>query len=952
MTVFQTRHGVRGVRVVSRVPALLVGAGLSTLFLTVPAAAVAPVAPFTTQDPDQGEAALAAGRQALQESRWQDAINAFQEALRHLPGNEEALLGINQAQTALNQAPTIDQQEREIEIRRQRAKAEFDAAIVNAEQQLRQNQFDQAQTLVVAAQVQLNSASNILNTTEYTERSDRAKALLAKIQSNRETYIASQEQARQEEIRRAQEAAQMEADRKRQAQIDANVVRIRELQRQLNYDEALQVVDQILFLDEHNAVALTLRDALQTAQLWQSFLGSEREREMSFSNQFQENREATTAPYPNYGPGPKSTTGIMTYPDDWPILSIRRTSDAGFVDSAQNRRVAYALENEVLPSVDLDGVRFAKVIDWMKEVGEVNIVADWKALDFIGVSPDDPIHLNLNRVNLATVLDRVLDQLGENEVDRPKFAIKDGLLVVASKDVIEDHVETLVYNISDLLFDVPYFDNAPILDLDSALKNHNISIGSGGLMPGTGASFRNAEPAYQGDSRSVFYNPSTDGTRQSREDKISEIVDVIQRSIDQDGWTDFGGDTGTISEMSGNLVITQTPSNHRSIQGLLSQLREIRALQINIESRFLTVDMNWFEKIGFDLDLYFNTNNTMFQQARAVDPNFQLGDFFDGGGRLKDPVIFDGFIPSFLDANGNPIGNTIATGNTFGVPDAAGTGITYFVGPTGVPIRNRQGFSPIGVTQDSFNLVDLLGGFGSESFAGTILSGNPAVSIGVQFLDDVQVDLLIEATQADRRNVVLTAPRLTLFNGQRSWVLVGTQQAIVSALIPIVGDNSGAFTPVLTSLTDGVVLDVEAVISADRRYVTMTVITGIRETVNIETLEFTGGVGGGGIGGGAATFSGTISLPEVNVALVNTSASVPDRGTLLIGGQRLVEEVEVETGVPILSKIPFINRFFTNRVTSKDESTLLVLLRPEIIIQQENEDLLFPGLSDTIGSGF
>ena len=53
--------------------------------------------------------------------------------------------------------------------------------------------------------------------------------------------------------------------------------------------------------------------------------------------------------------------------------------------------------------------------------------------------------------------------------------------------------------------------------------------------------------------------------------------------------------------------------------------------------------------------------------------------------------------------------------------------------------------------------------------------------------------------------------------------------------------------------------------------------------------------------------------------------------------------------MPVLSKIPFINRFFTNRQTSKEEQTLLFLIRPEIIIQQENEDLLFPGLSDTLG---
>jgi general secretion pathway protein D len=63
-----------------------------------------------------------------------------------------------------------------------------------------------------------------------------------------------------------------------------------------------------------------------------------------------------------------------------------------------------------------------------------------------------------------------------------------------------------------------------------------------------------------------------------------------------------------------------------------------------------------------------------------------------------------------------------------------------------------------------------------------------------------------------------------------------------------------------------------------------------------------------------------------------------------------VNETEVEAGVPVLSKIPFINRFFTNRISSKTEQTLLILIRPEIIIQQENEDLLFPGLGDSIGA--
>jgi type II secretory pathway component GspD/PulD (secretin) len=251
------------------------------------------------------------------------------------------------------------------------------------------------------------------------------------------------------------------------------------------------------------------------------------------------------------------------------------------------------------------------------------------------------------------------------------------------------------------------------------------------------------------------------------------------------------------------------------------------------------------------------------------------------------------------------------------------------------------------MVQDSLGLVNSvadLTGFGEAVAAAT-----PALTLGLQYLDDIQVDLLVQATQADRRAIATVAPRLTFFNGQRAWVAVAEQVAFVSALVPITGDAAGAFQPIPGVVSEGVVLDVEGVISADRRYVTMTVIVSLSNIINIREFQVEGAVGGTGTIPGNAVFSATLELPEVRVSLVNTTVSVPDKGTVLLGGTRLVNEIEVEAGVPILSKIPFINRFFTNRLTSKSEKTLLILIRPEIIIQQENEDLLFPGLSDTLG---
>jgi general secretion pathway protein D len=569
------------------------------------------------------------------------------------------------------------------------------------------------------------------------------------------------------------------------------------------------------------------------------------------------------------------------------------------------------------------------------------------------VNREDEVNLQLNDISAAVALDRILEQVGD-ELDRPQWAIQDGIVTISSDEALRKHTITIVYDIRDLLFEVPYFGNAPDLDLSTAF-NQTSGLGGGGFggggLGGNGAFGGNAGGGGGRGGGSIFGEPGDDSPRVSREEIVQQIVGIIQENIDPEGWRDLGGDTGTLQELNGNLIITNTLRNHRGIEGLLSQLREIRALQINVESRFLAVSTDWFEQIGVDLDLYFNTNSDLRQRQLTMDPLSHLSDLFDTrSGRLRDPFLFG---QVFDPVTGDLVANRAPWGSIIGGPDDDGTDtnglptIDYDLIGAVAPLRATDGWAPIPIVQNSLDIVGQvadLSGFGEA-----VALANPAIAIGIQYLDDIQVDLLIEATQADRRSVVLTAPRLTFFNGQRAWVAVADQVSFISALVPITGDAAGAFQPIPGVVSEGVVLDVEGVISADRRYVTMTVIVSLSEIVNIREVEVQGAVGGVGDIEGAADFSATQELPEVEVSLVQTTVSVPDKGTVLLGGTRQIDEIEVESGVPILSKIPFINRFFTNRLTSKSEKTLLILIRPEIIIQQEHEDLLFPGLSDSLG---
>ena len=94
-----------------------------------------------------------------------------------------------------------------------------------------------------------------------------------------------------------------------------------------------------------------------------------------------------------------------------------------------------------------------------------------------------------------------------------------------------------------------------------------------------------------------------------------------------------------------------------------------------------------------------------------------------------------------------------------------------------------------------------------------------------------------------------------------------------------------------------------------------------------------------------------ILLTDQETRTIRTTVSVPDGGTVLLGGLKQVGEVEIEAGVPILSKIPILKRAFTNTTKIKDAQTLLILLKAKILIQKEAEEEAFPTLLSAVQGG-
>ncbi len=209
----------------------------------------------------------------------------------------------------------------------------------------------------------------------------------------------------------------------------------------------------------------------------------------------------------------------------------------------------------------------------------------------------------------------------------------------------------------------------------------------------------------------------------------------------------------------------------------------------------------------------------------------------------------------------------------------------------------------------------------------------------------------MRAAQGDTRSNVMQSPKVTLFNGQAASISDQVQQAFVLSVIPVVGDFAAAQSPVVVVLAEGTTLSVQAVISPDRRFVRLTLVPFFSEIQDVKEFTFNGSQttttvpvtdedGETKLETKTVAEGTTLQLPEFAFTTVTTTVSVPDGGTVLLGGIKRLRESRVERGTPFLSKLPYVSRLFKNVGIGVETQSLMMMVTPRIIIQEEEEEKL------------
>ncbi len=870
------------------------------------------VTTISPEDVKRATDLTAQGNAKIAASQYDEALALFKSALDAVPGYPEAVDGLRvvQAHQANVSGVAVDSLiariQREDAINWQRTVAEYRDAETAIRQHISNERFEEARQLLVRANQIVEAGRQFADPlSKYDALRAEANALAALVDESERTYNEQKvaEVRRQIEAQRAERIRQDEANRREQ--VEKLMEQARQHQEDGDLDAAIVVLNQVVMIDPKYKPARWMIDNLEELRANKHGRALRDE----FGKQSREslnNVEEAKIPWAD----------LLRYPKNWPEI-IARPERGGPRGSVRTSTFMAALDTPV--PINFQQEPFEQAIEKLASSQNLNVIVKWHDLQRVGVAPTVPITLRVpNEISLKRALTEVLDQAGAGGATLG-YEITDEAIVIATQDTLDRNTHQVVYDINDLLMEVPNFNDAPMPDLAEANRRNQPRP-----QPNPQNAWHDDDDESDSSARDV-----ADPDRQRR---VAEIIGLIQDNVAPQSWRDRGGVVGHISEINGQLVITQNSSAQRAIGDLLGKLREQRAIQIAVEARFITVSSHYLEELGMDLDIVLNSGNAGY-------------DFIPGAnGPVTDPVLGNALLlpRSFSRLGFTP--NAPALGTATGTAQA----VTPVPQPYGQPflVPQKQGgngsqMSPVPITNRINQFTDPanLGSDVPGSFAGQQLP--PALSIFGSFLDNIQVDFLIRATQADSRTTVLTAPQLVLFNGQRSWVAVTIQQNFVSQLNPVVATGAVAQAPVTGTIDSGAVLDVNATVTADKRYVTMTLRPGVTRLLDLQTIPFSGGGAGGGFGGGTA-LNAFIQLPTLSSQRVQTTVSVPDGGTLLIGGQKLASETEVEAGVPILSKIPILKRAYNSRSMVKDEQTLLILIKPKILIQSEQEEEAFP----------
>ncbi|TKS52805.1 hypothetical protein E4582_11230 [Luteimonas yindakuii] len=198
----------------------------------------------------------------------------------------------------------------------------------------------------------------------------------------------------------------------------------------------------------------------------------------------------------------------------------------------------------------------------------------------------------------------------------------------------------------------------------------------------------------------------------------------------------------------------------------------------------------------------------------------------------------------------------------------------------------------------------------------TVLGGGASNAGGIVWnglSSSGQVRAVLNLFARDSRVTILSTPRLLVKSGETASIDVGTEVPIITSQATAPDLPVGNVPSVLQSIQyrkTGVLLELEALVHSGQR-VDLNITQEVSEATQTDTSE--------------------ISSPSIFSRRLQTSLTLSDGESMLLGGLISSTNADGKTKVPLLGDIPGLGRLFQNRRQDGTRTELLMLITPYVI---------------------
>jgi hypothetical protein len=228
---------------------------------------------------------------------------------------------------------------------------------------------------------------------------------------------------------------------------------------------------------------------------------------------------------------------------------ISRRTRAALTGATTVKAAGSAAQPGAAREYKFEGVALQDVVQYFRELTGLNIHVNWRSMETVGVERGTPVSFTARGVTVATALDLMLRDVNadKDKLSSLYWVVDKGIVRIATGDVFNREMRTVVYDIADLLAVSPQF-KGPRVDINTAGRAGDDSSDS------------------SGDSGGGIFTPEDDEDSEKEEESPAQmrarqqeaIITTIKDSIGEDMWRPSGEGSITVLPNRKQLVITQS----------------------------------------------------------------------------------------------------------------------------------------------------------------------------------------------------------------------------------------------------------------------------------------------------------------------------------------------------------------------------------------------------------